>query len=74
MALPGYDEEGAIVISWGQLYKMTWPFFSKFVDEVYAIADSEWIGAGGKTPAGMSLAQLEAQMKGLKGSAAAAGA
>jgi hypothetical protein len=72
VALPGYDQEGAIVISWGQLYKMTWAFFSTFVDEVYAIADSAWIGAGGKTPAGMTLAQLEAQMRFLRGSSAAA--
>jgi hypothetical protein len=71
VVLPGYDAEGAIVISWGQLYKMTWPFFAKFVDEVYAIADQSWIDAGGKTPAGMTLAELEQQMQGLKGAAAA---
>jgi len=71
VVLPAYDAQGATVISWGQLYKMTWQFFSKFVDEVYAIADSTWVDAGGKTPAGMTLAQLEAQMQALKGTAAA---
>jgi hypothetical protein len=71
VVLPGYDAQGAIVISWGQLYKMTWPFFSKFVDEVYGIADSEWVEAGGKTPAGMTVQQLEAQMQALKGGQAA---
>jgi hypothetical protein len=72
VVLPGYDAQGPIVISWGQLYKMTWQFFSKFTDEVYAIADSFWVDAGGKTPAGMTLTQLEAQMQALKGGAAAA--
>jgi len=63
--LAGYDAQGARVISWGQYYTMTWPFFSKYVDEVYAIADPDWVEATGKTPAGMSLADLEAQMQAL---------
>jgi hypothetical protein len=71
VVLPGYDAEGAIVISWGELYKMTWQFFSTFVDEVYAIADSDWVNATGKTPAGMSLAELETQMQALRAAAAA---
>jgi hypothetical protein len=71
VALPGYDAQGAIVISWGQLYKMTWQFFSTFVDEVYAIADADWVAANGTSPAGMTIAQLEAQMQALKQAAAA---
>lgn len=71
VVLPGYDADGAIVISWGQLYKMTWQFFSTYVDEVYAIADSDWVASTGKTPAGMTVAQLEQQMQGLRGAAAA---
>ncbi len=72
VVLPGYDAEGAIVISWGQLYKMTWEFFSKFVDEVYGMADRDWMEKTGRTPACMSAAELEAQMEALKGAAAAA--
>ena len=29
---------------------MTWEFFAKYVDEVYAIADTAWIDAKGTTP------------------------
>ena len=65
--LAGYDENGAVVISWGQRYKMTWAFITNLVDEVYAIADGAWIASGGQTPAGMTLAQLEAQMQAIKG-------
>ena len=66
VALAGYDAEGARVISWGQYYTMTWPFFAKYVDEVYAIADQTWIEAGGKTPGGLTLAELEQMMTALR--------
>jgi len=62
VVLAGYDAQGARVISWGQYYTMTWAFFAQYVDETYAIADPMWIEATGKTPGGLTLAQLEAQM------------
>jgi len=66
VVLAGYDANGARVISWGQYYTMTWQFFSTYVDEVYAIADQDWVEATGKTPGGISLTQLEQQMQALK--------
>lgn len=65
VVLAGYDANGARVISWGSYYTMTWAFFAKYVDEVYAIADPDWIEAGGKTPGGVTLDELEVQMKAL---------
>jgi hypothetical protein len=67
VVLAGYDANGARLISWGQYYTMTWAFFAKYVDEVYAIADSGWMTAKGTSPGGLSLAQLEVQMKALAG-------
>jgi hypothetical protein len=67
VVLAGYDANGARVISWGQYYTMTWQFFAQFVDEVYAIADAEWIAGKGTTPGGFTLDQLEIQMNALKG-------
>jgi hypothetical protein len=67
VVLAGYDANGARVISWGQYYTMTWEFFSTYVDEVYAIADQTWIDKTGKSPAGLTLAELEVQMQALKG-------
>jgi hypothetical protein len=66
VVLAGYTAAGARVISWGQYYTMTWGFFAKYVDEVYAIADSEWITAKGTTPGDLTLAELETQMQALK--------
>jgi hypothetical protein len=67
VVLAGYTATGARLISWGQYYTMTWAFFEKFVDEAYAIVDPEWITKKGKTPGGLTPAQLEAAMKALKG-------
>lgn len=66
VVLAGYDSSGARVISWGQFYTMTWQFFSTYVDEVYAIADKTWITTKKLTPGGLTLPELEAQMKALE--------
>lgn len=70
VVLAGYNANGYRVISWGQYYTMTQAFFSKWVDEVYAIADQTWIDAKGTTPGGLTPAQLEDQMQALKEEAA----
>jgi hypothetical protein len=61
--LCAYDEDGATLISWGRIFTMTWDFFSKYVDEVYAIADRAWIDAKHRTPAGLTLPELESLMR-----------
>lgn len=70
--LAGYDDQGARVISWGEYFTMTWAFFAQYADEAYAIADKVWVGAKGTTPGGLTLAELEAQMKALAESEAIA--
>ena len=64
--LPGYDEHTLDVISWGRFYKMTWGFFGRYVDEVYAIADQAWIAATGRTPGGLTVTELDTQMQALR--------
>ena len=64
--LPGYDSSGLTTISWGKNhYLMTWRFFDHFVDEVYALADTDWITGTGKTLGGLTLAELVSQMRAL---------
>lgn len=69
VVLAGYGLYGVKVISWGQIYTMTWAFFAQYCDEVYAIADPDWVASTGRTPGGLSLADLEAQMQALKDAA-----
>jgi hypothetical protein len=69
VVLPGYDATGVKVISWGSFYTMTWEFFAKYVDEVYAIADSTWFTKKLTTPGGLTLEELQVQMQGLRATA-----
>lgn len=63
VVLCGYDASGNMtVISWGARYTMTPAFWAQFVDECYALANIDWVNATGNTPAGVSLAELEALM------------
>jgi hypothetical protein len=64
VVVPGFQANNTRkIISWGSYYEMTEAFWNEFVDECYCIADSKWIQAKGTTPAGLSLQQLEAQMR-----------
>jgi hypothetical protein len=51
--------------SWGTWYEMTPAFFQSFCDEAYGPVSGDWMKATGSTPAGLTLAQWEAQMKAL---------
>jgi hypothetical protein len=64
----GYQENGNLnLITWGSAnYQMTPAFWTHFVDEAYALADTGWIQATGMTPGGLTLAQLEALMQSMK--------
>ena len=66
VVIVGYDGSGLKVISWGSLYTMTWSFFSKYCDEIYAPVDCNWIKQTGKTPMGLDLTDLETLMSELK--------
>lgn len=64
--LTGYDDQGFNLISWGKKYKMTYLFFRIFCQEAYALCDIDWFTATGKTLLGLSIKELEQQMKYLK--------
>lgn len=64
--LVGYTMDGFYLISWGKKYFCTNSFLAAYCEEAYVIADSQWINAGGSTPLGMSLSDLEGLMEALK--------
>lgn len=62
----GYDADYVTIVSWGGLYKMSWEFFTHYVDEVYAICSSDWISSTGKTPLGMTEDELKVLMAAIR--------
>lgn len=59
----GYDVSGVSFISWGSLYKMTWAYWQKYVDEAHALLSADFIAATGLDPQGFNLAQLQADLQ-----------
>lgn len=66
VALAGYDSSVVNLISWGQKYEMTWPFFQQYTDEIYALVNANWLTYTASTPLGFTLDQLALQMSALK--------
>lgn len=64
--LVAYDVDTFTCISWGKRYKLTHGFLAQNLEEAYAIASYDWIDTTGRTPLGMSLNDLEFQMRFLK--------
>jgi hypothetical protein len=63
----GWNVQGnLILISWGSVYTMTPSFWGGFVDEAYALANPAWIKKTGLSPAGLTIAQLEALMASMR--------
>lgn len=58
----GYDGDYVHVITWGQIQLMTWRFFLTYCDESFCVLAQTW-QHGGKTPVGLSLESLAANMK-----------
>lgn len=56
---------GLEVITWGQVYDMTWGFFDTYVDEAYCILSLDWIDGFGTAPSGFDLATLQADLAAL---------
>ncbi len=53
----GYDAGGLIVVTWGQLKKMTWKFWDAYCDEAFAVLSGDWFNQN-KSPSGFNLAAL----------------
>lgn len=56
---------GLRIVSWGQLFDVTWNFLRAYCDEAYAILTPDWIEADGKSPSGFDTNQLLADLSAL---------
>lgn len=58
----GYDAAGLTCVTWGQLKRMTWAFWSTYCDEAWGVLSPDWIEKSGVAPDGFPLVQLQADM------------
>ncbi len=65
----GYDAGGLIVITWGQIKRMTWAFFDAYCSEAYGLLSQEWIKATKAAPSGFDYQALVADMAALQSKA-----
>lgn len=56
-----YDPRELTVVTWGALKRMTWGFWEAYCDEAYALLSDDFLTAE-KTPAGIDLVTLEADL------------
>jgi hypothetical protein len=61
-----YDDKGVTVVTWGELVKLTWGAFDKYVEEAQVPVDDDWADSDG-APSGFSLDELLADMGYLQG-------
>lgn len=65
--LVGYGENakgaGTRLITWGQIYDMSWGFFDLYCDEAWAVVSQDWIDTAGKSVSGFDLTTLLADLK-----------
>lgn len=54
----GYDARFLVCVTWGELKRLSWEFFSYYCDEAYAAISADWLGPDSKAPNGFSTAQL----------------
>lgn len=53
-----YDPDGITVVTWGQLKRMTWPFFDFYCSEGYALLSRAWLTAAWTSPSGVNWESL----------------
>ena len=57
-----YDRHTLTVVTWGRLQQLTWAFWDRYVDEVYAILSVDFLDEAGEAPNGFDLAALKADL------------
>ena len=62
----GYDGTTFTFISWGEVYKMTVPYWDRYVDEAHALIGQDWFETSGVDPTGLNLAQLQEDLKAIR--------
>ena len=67
--LPGFGREGRTCITWGKRQEMDLGFIAANGDEAYVVITDDFLDAAQKTPLGIDIAALQADLQGLQSSA-----
>ena len=59
-----YDSQRVAVITWGAVQLASWRFLGTYMDEAWAVLSSDML-AGGKSPQGLNIQQLQADLAAL---------
>ncbi|HTV15661.1 MAG TPA: hypothetical protein VME68_13160 [Acidobacteriaceae bacterium] len=59
VAVIGYDEQNLYAVTWGQLKTMSWEFFERYSEEVFAVLSTDWVAENVDSPTGFDSATLE---------------
>lgn len=64
VVVPMYDQPSNILtcITWGMRQKMTWAFWTTYVDEAYVLLSPSWLARGQVDPSGFNLAALQSDL------------
>lgn len=60
-----YGKKMLTIVTWGELQKMTWEWWDRYVDEAYCILEEDYVGDDKRSPQGFSMKHLAADLKGL---------
>jgi hypothetical protein len=70
VCIVGYDDTFVYCITWGAVQKMTWAFFRKYFEELWAPISTEWVNEQtGLDPEGVDLSVVGDQFASLTGQA-----
>jgi hypothetical protein len=59
VALVGYDERSVYAVTWGRLKSMSWEFFERYAEEVFAVLSVDWVAENSRSPTGFDCVTLE---------------
>jgi len=63
MAGVGYDRGEVTFLTWGRKQRATWQWWTRYVDEAYAIVSPDWLETDGLAPSGLDVEKLNAALK-----------
>lgn len=65
ITLGAYDQHGIDCITWGARQRLTYGFWDRYQSAGFAVLSSQWTGPDGKSPAGVNVEQLRADLAAL---------